>query len=260
MPDESAVVTGASSGIGEAIAGLLAGRGYGLLLVARRASVLEKQSVELRSRYGIKCDFLAADLTVATDVTLVAREIVDRSVTTVVNNAGHGSYGAFRDLDLADEIDQVRLNIEALVALSHAALQVFVPRRSGCLLNVASTASFQPGPRNATYSATKAFVRSFTEAIHEEVLASGVHVTALCPGFTPTEFQRRAGMVSSGIPERLWTDPLTVATAGLVALDRNQAVCVPGAANKVGATLARMAPLSVSRKMAGRVLDQMRGT
>jgi short-subunit dehydrogenase len=124
-------------------------------------------------------------------------------------------------------------------------------------LNVASTASFQPGPKNATYSATKAFVRSFTEALHEEVLLSGVRVTALCPGFTRTEFQRRAGMGAVKVPSFWWADPTSVAEAGLAALDRNQAVCVPGKMNKTGAVLAQIAPLSVSRKMAGQVLRHM---
>jgi uncharacterized protein len=158
---------------------------------------------------------------------------------------------------LAEELKEIQLNVSALVALSHAALDLFVPRRSGQLLNVASTASFQPGPKNATYSATKAFVRSFTEAIHEEVLASGVRVTALCPGFTRTEFQRRAGLSAVKVPSFMWADPTSVAEAGLAALDRNHAVCVPGTVNKFGAVLARIAPLPVSRKMAGQILRHM---
>jgi hypothetical protein len=132
-----------------------------------------------------------------------------------------------------------------------------VPRRSGNLLNVASTASFQPGPKNATYSATKAFVRSFTEALHEEVLSSGVHVTALCPGFTRTGFQSRAGMEATNVPGVMWAEPEAVALAGLSALERNQAVCVPGLMNKVGAASVRIAPRSVARKMAGQVLKRM---
>jgi short-subunit dehydrogenase len=257
VPDESAVVTGASTGIGEALAWGLASRGYELLLVARRASTLEKLSVDISARHSVKCGFLAADLTDPADVAAVAQQIEERSVTTLVNNAGVGSYGPFQKLPLSEEIQEIRLNVEALVALTHAALQVFVPRRSGRLLNVASTASFQPGPKNATYSATKAFVRFFTEAVHEEVRPSGVHVTALCPGFTHTEFQRRAGMGAVNVPRFMWADPASVAEAGLVALDRNQSVCIPGAINKLGAVLARISPPSVSRKMAGQILRHM---
>jgi hypothetical protein len=158
---------------------------------------------------------------------------------------------------LDQELREIRLNVEALVALSHATLEVLVPRRSGNLLNVASTASFQPGPRNATYSATKAFVRSFTEAIHEEVLPWGIHVTALCPGFTPTEFQVSAGMKQTGVPTYMWTSAEAVAKSGLNALERNQAVCIPGLVNKLGAQGVRLAPRSVARKLAGRVLREM---
>jgi hypothetical protein len=257
VPDESAVVTGASTGIGEALAWGLASRGYELLLVARRASTLEKLCVEINVRHSVRCDFLAADLTDPADVAAVAEQIKKRSVTTLVNNAGVGSYGLFEKLPLPEELREIQLNVEALVALSHAALRVFVPRRSGRLLNVASTASFQPGPKNATYSATKAFVRFFTEALHEEVRASGVHVTALCPGFTHTEFQRRAGMGAVKVPGFMWADPSSVAEAGLVALDRNQAVCIPGAINKLGAVFAQVAPPSVSRKVAGQILRHM---
>jgi hypothetical protein len=257
VPDESAVVTGASAGIGEALAWGLASRGYELLLVARRASTLEKLSVEISGRHSVKCEFLAADLTDPADVAVVAEQIKKRSVTTLVNNAGVGSYGMFNRLSLSEELQEIRLNVEALVALSHAALEVFVPRHSGRLLNVASTASFQPGPKNATYSATKAFVRSFTEAIHEEVLASGVHVTALCPGFTRTEFQRRAGMGAVKVPGFMWADPASVAEAGLDALDRNHAVCIPGAINRFGAVLARVSQPSISRKMAGQIIRRM---
>ncbi|MFZ0667812.1 MAG: SDR family oxidoreductase [Acidimicrobiales bacterium] len=257
MPQQPALVTGASSGIGEALARGLAERGNDLVLVARTASTLEKLATRLMSEFPVKCDVFTADLSVTSDVEKVAEQIRERSVSTVVNNAGYGSYGAFRELPIKEELAEIQLNISALVALSHAALEVFVPRRSGNLLNVASTASFQPGPKNATYSATKAFVRSFTEAVHEEVLKSGVHVTALCPGFTRTEFQKRAGMEASNVPSFMWARPDPVAAAGLEALERNAAVCIPGFVNKAGAVLTRFVPLCVSRKMAGQVLDHM---
>jgi len=253
MLQKSALVTGASSGIGEALARALAARGFDLVLVARRERALKTVADELAGRHSVRCDVLAADLADPDGVETVADRIRELAVTTVVNNAGHGSVGLFRELPLAEELGQIQLNVSALVALSHAALEVMVPRRSGGLLNVASTASFQPGPKNAT----KAFVRSFTEALHEEVLSSGVHVTALCPGFTRTAFQSRAGMEAGNVPGILWAEPEAVAVAGLSALERNQAVSVPGVMNKVGAASVRFAPRSVARKMAGQVIRHM---
>lgn len=257
MPRQLALVTGASAGIGEALARELAKRGNNLILVARTESTLERLATDLKSKYSTECDVLPADLTRPGDVEIVASEIQKRSVSTLVNNAGYGTYGSFYELPLDEELGSIQLNISALVALSHAALELFVPRRAGNLLNVASTASFQPGPRNATYSATKSFVRSFTEAIHEEVLKSTVHVTALCPGFTRTDFQKRAGMEASNVPGFMWASPEPVAAQGIDALERNDAVCIPGFVNKASSIGARLVPLSVSRKMAGQVLRHM---
>ncbi len=239
------------------MARVLAARGFGLVLVARRERALKKLADELSDRHGSKCEVLVADLIDPSGLEAVADTIRREGFTTVVNNAGYGSVGMFHELPLAEELGEITLNVSALVALSHAALEVMVPRHSGNLLNVASTASFQPGPKNATYSATKAFVRSFTEALHEEVLSSGVHVTALCPGFTRTAFQSRAGMEAANVPGLLWAEPEAVAEAGLSALERNQAVCVPGLMNKFGAASVRFAPRSVARKMAGQVLKRM---
>jgi len=257
MAGRLALVSGASAGIGAEIARELAVRGNDLILVARRAAALETLATELSGAHGVTCEVFAADLSEPDGVAAVAGQIAEHKPVTVVNNAGVGSYGLFQELPLEDELREIRLNVEALVALSHATLQALVPRRSGGLLNLASTASFQPGPRNATYSATKAFVRSFTEAIHEEVLPWGIHVTALCPGFTPTEFQEQAGMKRAGVPAYMWTSAREVAEAGLNALERNQAVCIPGFVNKLGAQGVRLAPRSVARKMAGQVLKDM---
>lgn len=257
MPNRSAVVTGASSGIGEALARVMAARAFDLLLVARGTEALEKLASELSEKHSVRCEVLSADLTRPSDLDEVAAQIREKEFNTVVNNAGFGTYGLFHQLPLAEELGEIQLNVQALVALSHVALEVMVPRRSGALLNVASTASFQPGPKNATYSATKAFVRSFTESLHEEVKPSSVRVTALCPGFTRTAFQSRAGMEAGLLPRFMWADPMSVAIAGLEALDRNQAVCIPGFMNKLGAASVRFAPRSLARKVAGQVLRQL---
>jgi short-subunit dehydrogenase len=251
------VITGASSGIGEALAWALAARGFELILVARGTAALDKLSGEISEKHSVNCHVVGADLTVPSDVEAVATQIRERDVNTVVNNAGFGTYGLFHTLPLSGELGEVELNVQALVALSHAALEVMVPRRSGALLNVASTASFQPGPKNATYSATKAFVRSFTEALHEEVLRSNIHVSALCPGFTRTAFHDRAHMEIGRVPRFMWANPVSVANAGLEALDRNQAVCIPGFMNRLGAESVRFAPRSVARKMAAQVIKHM---
>jgi len=252
-----ALVTGASSGLGDCFARALAASGHDLVLVARTGPALEKLAAELDQSHGAASEVLVADLADTAQLASVAGRIATGPVDTVVNNAGFGHYGAFGDLPLDGEVGQIRVNILALVTLSHAALGVMVPRGSGKLLNVSSIGAFAPAPGGATYSATKAFVLSFTEAIHDEVAPSGVHVTVLCPGFTRTDFQQRAGVQSSGVPSAAWSDPTEVVAAGLGALDRNQAVCVPGLLNKVAAVSPRFGPRSVTRRISAGVMKRL---
>jgi short-subunit dehydrogenase len=199
-----------------------------------------------------------ADLAdVAQRSTVVGRIADGAPLDTVINNAGFGRYGSFYQMPLAGEVGQIDVNITALVTLSHAALGVMVPRRSGKLLNVSSIGAFAPAPGGATYSATKAFVLSFTEALHDEVADSGVHVTALCPGFTRTEFQQRAGVQSSGVPNAAWSEAGDVVSAGLAALDHNKAVCVPGFLNKMVAVSPRFGPRGLTRGISGGVMKRL---
>ncbi len=251
----TALVTGASSGLGDGFARALAATGHDLVLVARTGPALDKLAGELES-LGATSEVLVADLADPTHLASVAARIGD-GVDTVINNAGFGHYGAFADLPLAGEVGQVQVNILALVTLSHAALAVMVPRRSGKLLNVSSIGAFAPAPGGATYSATKAFVLSFTEALHDEVAKAGVHVTALCPGFTRTDFQERAGVKSSGVPDMAWSDAGDVVASGLAALDRNQAVCVPGVLNKVVAVSPRFGPRGLTRRISAGVMKRL---
>ena len=188
---------------------------------------------------------------------VVERVRSDPPVDVVVNNAGFGHYGPFAQLDPAGETGQVKVNALAVLAISHAALGAMVRRGAGSLLNVASIAGFTPTPHSATYSATKAFVRFLTEAVHDEVAASGVHVTALCPGFTRTDFQQRAGVRSDGLPDFVWSDAQDVVDQALAALERNQATCVPGLVNKVTATVPRFAPPGVVRRVAAQVMSRI---
>ena len=243
-----ALVTGASLGIGEQFARLLAERGNDLVLVARDAGRLEALAKELEAKHGNHCEVLAADLTVAEERRVVEQRVAD--VDVLVNNAGFGSFGNCFELDVDTEDRQIQLNVVALMRLTHAAARGMVARGRGGILNVASLAGFQPTPNNATYAATKAFVLSFSQAVHEELKGTGVAVSVLAPGFTHTEFQARSDFDPKSVPGFLWQEAEPVARAGLDGLAKNRAVIVPGAMNKVAAGLSSVAPFSVSRRVA----------
>jgi short-subunit dehydrogenase len=249
-----ALVTGASAGIGEEFARQLAARGHDLVLVARDRARLEALAKELADARGANADVLAADLT--DDGQLAAVEARARNVDMLVNNAGYGTFGNFYELDLAVEIREVQLNVLALMRLTHAAAGAMAARGNGAILNVSSLAGFQPGPMNATYSATKAFVTSFTEAVHEEMKGTGVSVSVLCPGFTHTEFQERAHAPASSVPGFMWQNAPEVAAAGLDGVARNKAIIIPGSVNRVLGTLANMAPHAVTRRAGAAVLKR----
>src|SRR5690606_27628834 len=184
-PRRLAVVTGASAGIGRAFAERLAREAWDLVLVARRRDRLDELAAALRAAHGRRVDVLAADLTDAGGLRAVEERIAaEPTLELLVNNAGFGTSGPFADLDRDREEQEVRLNVLALVRLTHAALQGFRERGHGTVVNVSSLAGFQPSPYNATYAATKAFVNSFTQAVAEELRGSGVRLQLLCPGFT----------------------------------------------------------------------------
>jgi uncharacterized protein len=251
-PFASALVTGASSGIGEVMVGLLADAGVPTVVVARRRDRLDA----LAARYG-GIEVLEADLATDDGQAAVAARIADRDrpIDLVVNNAGFGTNGAFHELDadrLAGEID---LNVAALTRLSHAALTVMIPRRRGWLLNVSSVASFQPAPRLAVYAATKAYVTSLTESLHEEAKAAGVHVTALCPGLTKTEFQRVSNtqQYADRFPASAWTSPDDVAATGLRDVVSNKALSIPGFQYKALSLATNSLPRGLRRWASARV-------
>lgn len=258
-PRLRALVTGASSGIGAAFAERLARDEYNVTLVARDRSRLDKLATKLQKRYGVEADVLSADLTRASDLCLVEHRVSgDPGLDVLVNNAGFGTSGAFARLDADREEDAIRLNVIALVRLTHAALPGMTARRRGAIINVSSMAAFQPGPFNATYCATKAYVNSFTEAIHEELRGTGVKVQALCPGFTRTEFQKRAGLDTSHLPEFVWMSPESVVDASLDGLGRD-VVLVPGYANRAVAAMATAMPRSVTRRLVGVLSHKLEG-
>lgn len=246
-PFRTALVTGASSGIGEVITTLLADAGVEVVVVARRGDRLQS--------LADRCDgveVLVADLNDHADLTAVAERIADRArpIDLVVNNAGFGTNGSFHELD-PDRLDEeIGLNVVALTRLSHAALAAMVPRGRGWLLNVSSIASFQPAPRLAVYAATKAYVTSLTESLHEEVSEHGVHVTALCPGLTKTEFQTVSNTTSYAdrFPDLVWTSPELVARTGLDAVAANRTLAVPGIQYQVMSALTNVSPRWLRRR------------
>ncbi len=249
-PFRSALVTGASSGIGEAMARMLAADGVHTIVVARRADRLEALAAGVAN-----VEVLAADLLDPADLERVGARLDDpqRPVDLLVNNAGFGSSGAFHSLDVERLTDEIGLNVVALTHLSRVSSAAMVERRRGWILNVSSVVSFQPGPGLAVYAATKAYVTSLSEALHEELRPAGVKVTNLCPGLTRTEFQS----VSSGevfaarYPSFAWLTAERVARDGLADCARGRATSIPGLAYKgiVGGT--RFIPRGAMRRLSG---------
>ena len=256
-----ALITGASAGLGAHFALALAKRGHDLILVARREDRLEQLADLVRRRYGVTAHVIAADLAKRKAVAKLAEAVAAQGLTVdmLVNNAGFGARGAFAGIDRAVQARMIDVNCRALTELCHAFLPAMLDRGSGAILNVASTAAFQPGPWMAVYYASKAFVLSFSEALHEEVKDRGVRVTALCPGPTRTEFADVAGAADSDLFRRWAGPPEKVVADGLKPLGANRAVAVTGAPNKAMAASIRLAPRGLARRIAGS-LQKTRGT
>jgi hypothetical protein len=249
------VITGASSGIGAELARLLAERGHGVTLVARREDRLRALASEIADRHGVRAEVLGCDLSDPEGrVTLAgAVEELGLEVQLLANNAGFGSAGPFHDLESDTELRLVRTNVEAVVDLCSRWVPSMVERGQGAVLNVASTAAFQPLPRQATYSASKAFVLAFTEALSSDLSGTGVTATALCPGPVRTEFTDRPGFeAADNLPGFAWMTAHDVARAGLRGLERGKRVVVPGAINGIGALAGQHAPRSVLLSLARR--------
>jgi short-subunit dehydrogenase len=245
-----ALVTGASAGLGVEFARRLSKRGFRLVLVARRKERLEQLASELGNARAVAIDLskTGAAAKLMADIA-AAGETVD----LLVNNAGFGLIGRFAEREPERLREMIDLNCGALSELCRAVAPAMVERRSGRILNVASTAAFQPGPKMAVYFATKAFVLSLTEALHEELKPHGIAVSCLCPGPTRTEFGDVAGFGGNGLFDRVAMDAPAVVEAGLAGLDRNRAVVVTGWLNKLGAASTRFAPRSVVRRIAGAI-------
>jgi short-subunit dehydrogenase len=254
----TALVTGASSGIGEQLARGLARRGHGLTLVARRADVLERLAGELSSAHGVRVDHVAADLADSAERDRLAAEVTERGrdVEILVNSAGFGLYGPFVENGREREVQQVRLLVEAVVDLTARHLPAMVERDRGAVVNIASTAGMQPLPHNAGYSAAKAYVEFLTEAIHTELEGTGVTVTAVLPGPVRTGFQDAsdAGYFADRMPGIVFAPPERVAEDALKAVERGRRSVVPGglpvrAAFRPNRFAPRRLVLAVSKRM-----------
>lgn len=238
--DAPVVVTGASSGIGLAIARGLARRGYPLTLVARRRGRLDDLADELRRAHAIAVDVVPLDLADSEARGELLDRLSGRPIAGLVNSAGFGTNGPFQSLPWARERDQVIVNVLALTELTHAALPPMITRGSGAVLNIGSIAGFQPLPTAAVYSATKAYVQTFSEAVHEGLRGTGVSCTALCPGPVPTEWWEVAGEEVPGGSAQMSAED--VAEAGVSAMLVGKRMVVPGLAPKLAGLGGRFTP------------------
>ena len=245
-PASTAVITGASAGIGADIARELVSRGYGVTLVARREDKLRELAAELSG--PVRVEVIACDVSDPDARAGLFDEVERRGLQAdiLVNNAGIGTMGAVKDADVADEIAQIRVNVEAVIDLTTRAVQLMVPRGRGAILNVGSTAGFQPFPGQAGYAATKAFVRSYTDGLRAELVGTGVTVATLNPGPVRTEFIAAAGMdereFADAFPKFMWVPARQVAKAGIDALAADRGSVIPGLANQVSTRLFQLIP------------------
>jgi short-subunit dehydrogenase len=237
----TALITGASSGIGAALAPLFARDGWHLVLVARTVAPMEALATQLRGVHGVTVTVIPSDLSMAGAAARLAAELQARGIVVdaLVNNAGFGLHGAYASTDAAKESRMLAVNVVALTELTKALLPGMLARGHGRIMNVGSVGSFVPGPLMAVYYASKAYVLSYSEALAEELAGTGVRVTALCPGLTRTRFQARAGLP---VGANMAGDVEPVARDGYAAMMRGARVVVPGLLNRLAVTLPRFAP------------------
>lgn len=261
-PASAALVTGASAGIGAAVARELAARGHNLVLVARRKDKLDELGEELHREHGIRTESLGCDLTKAASRDRLAGRVtaLGLEVDVLINNAGFATGGPFHDADPGPELDQVKILVETPVALCSAFLPGMVRRGRGAVLNVASTAGMQPLPYSAGYSAAKAYLLTFSEALHQEVRGLGVTVTALAPGPVSTEFWDAAGWQAGGqafekaVPRPAWVTAEQTARAGIKGLEDGERVVIPGRPIRTAMLAARYVPHAIKLPVIERVL------
>ncbi|MFI8081198.1 SDR family NAD(P)-dependent oxidoreductase [Kitasatospora sp. NPDC086009] len=237
----TALITGATAGIGAAFARRLARSGYRLVLVARDTERLERAAADLRAKFGIDTEVLTADLATEVGIAAVETRLADPAhpVDLLVNNAGFGNKGAFLTVPLQDELDMLKVHVEAILRLTTAALPGMRERGRGAIVNVASVAAFLP---RGTYGASKAWVVSFTQGVMRDLGGTGVRLMALCPGFTHTEFHERAGMGTGNIPSWGWLSAERVVAEAMRDLARGRSLSVPSKRYKLAVAIARVLP------------------
>jgi short-subunit dehydrogenase len=252
MVKHTVLVTGASSGIGMELARLFAKEGHSLVLLARGRRALDALAHELQTQHNVSTQVLEADLCDRLAPIKIAQELSGRNlhVDVLVNNAGFGLLGPHAELDTQRQLDMLQVNIVALVHLTRLLLPGMLARNTGGVLNVASTAAFQAGPNMAIYYATKAFVLSYTEALHEEVGKTQLHVSCLCPGPTHTGFVAAAGMEGVGLFKLGAQTAQDVAHVGFTAFQNNRTIAISGFKNTALAILGKFSPRYVTRKIA----------
>ena len=243
----TALVTGATSGIGAAFARLLAAEGHRLVLVARDADRLAGTAAGLRATYGVEVEVLPADLTVRAESAAVEARLAE-GVDLLVNNAGRGQAGKFWETPLAEQEQLLELNCTAVLRLSHAALGAMVPRGRGGVLVVSSVAGFAPGARGP-YGASKAWATGFAESLAGQLAGTGVTVSVVAPGFVRTEFHGRAGLDMTKLPAFLWTDATEVAATALRDHRAGKVLSVPGVQYKAIVAASRLVPPNLSRRV-----------
>lgn len=245
---ETVLVTGASAGIGLELARCAAAEGSNLILVARREERLRDLVTELEERHNVKARLMVHDLDNPDAPQAIVDELGGVEVDVLVNNAGFGARGAFAELALDEQIGMIHVNIEALTRLTRLLLPPMLERGRGGVLNVASTAGFQPGPYMSVYYASKAYVLSLSEALAEETKDTGVTITCLAPGPTKTEFQDRAGTKLAWVSQLNPASAEDVARTGWNGFRSGKVIVIPGPANRVAATLVKLVPRIVARK------------
>lgn len=254
----AAVITGASSGIGAEFAYALAREGYDLFLIARRAERLDGVAAHARKLGAAHLSTIPADLADRATLRYVHSRIEasGAEIALLVNNAGFGTSGYFASLPLDRELAELDLNVGAVMALTRMFLPAMIKAGRGTVINVASTAAFQPMPFMATYAASKAFLLSFSVAINQELAGTGVHVMTLCPGLTRTEFQQVAGTERRRLPRFLYMDAATVVAQALKAARRGRTIYVNGRFNALGTQLVRLAPRTLVARVGGRLFRE----
>jgi short-subunit dehydrogenase len=253
-PYRTALVTGASSGLGREFARQLAADGVSLVLVARRADRLDQLAAELVDRYRSGVEVLAADLADSKDLLRVEERLADpeRPIELLVNNAGFDNSGPFAEVPVDTEVAEISVNVVAPVRLTRAVLPSMVAARLGGVVIVSSAVAALPLPRSATYGASKAFLTSLSESLYMEVRPAGVHVTSIGAGLIRTEFHEVAGIDTAGMPKAAWMRPEEVARAGLAAVAAGRVTVVPGMFNKFQAPMYKLMPRFMLRAMVKR--------